>query len=102
MAYDGRVRPVRDPNLVFRRIADDWILVPIRQEVPDVTKIFVLNETGARIWDLMDGVRTADEIAAEIASEFDVEAAAARTYVRGFLDRLSAIPSPGRPEAVPA
>ena len=46
-----------DPNIVDRNIAGEVILVPIRNNVGDLESIYTLNETAARIWELLDGVR---------------------------------------------
>lgn len=35
--------------------------------------IYVLNETGARIWDLVDGQRSLAEIRDHLVQEYDVE-----------------------------
>jgi hypothetical protein len=61
-----------DPNIVFRNIAGEMILVPIRNNVSDMAKVFTLNETGARIWELFDGTRTLAQIHQQMAAEFDV------------------------------
>ena len=65
-------RFVRDPSMVFRRIADETILVPIRRKVGDVESLYTLNEVGARIWELIDGVRPVEQIRDLIVSEFEV------------------------------
>ena len=43
----------KDPNMVSRKIADEVILVPIRQNVGDLESIYTLNEVATRIWELM-------------------------------------------------
>lgn len=49
-----------------------------------------LNETGARVWQLCDGERSAQEIAQEIASEFGADVRAVLGDVIAFLEALSA------------
>jgi len=39
----------KNPEIVFRRIADEFILVPIRQKAVDLKSIYTLNETAAFI-----------------------------------------------------
>ncbi|MGZ6248231.1 MAG: PqqD family protein, partial [Syntrophales bacterium] len=48
----------KSQNTVFRKIGDEYILVPIAASVADVESIFNLNETGAAIWDRIDGKKT--------------------------------------------
>lgn len=49
-----------------------------------------LNATGARIFELVDGNRTEEQIAQAIVSEFQVDLARARVDVRAFLGVLAA------------
>ena len=54
MDFDEKVYKKSD-SIVSRKIADEFILVPIRQNVGDMESIYALNETSARIWELIDG-----------------------------------------------
>jgi hypothetical protein len=62
----------RNEALVFRKIGDECILVPIRQGVGDLESIYTLNETAARIWELLDGTAKGIEIRDKMIEEFDV------------------------------
>ena len=62
----------KDPNMVSRKIADEFILVPIRQNVGDLESIYTLNETAARIWELIDGKKKVNGIKDMIVDEFEV------------------------------
>lgn len=79
---------VRDQNMVFRKIADECVLVPIRQDVADLSKIYLLNEVGGRIWELLDGQRLVRDIRDLIAAEFEVSVSEAGTDVMGFFHQL--------------
>jgi hypothetical protein len=57
--------------MVFRKIGEECILVPIRQRVGDMDSIYTLNETAARIWELLDGRTKARDIRVRILEEFD-------------------------------
>ncbi len=63
----------KDLNIVSRRIVDEIVLVPIRQNVGDLERIYTLNEVGAFIWDLIDGKRQIREIKEMSLKEFDVD-----------------------------
>jgi hypothetical protein len=65
--------PRKSESSVFRKIGDECILVPVASSVADVNSIFSLNETGAAIWDLIDGKRNLRDIVAEIEGEFEVQ-----------------------------
>lgn len=58
--------------IVFRKIGDEYLLVPIQQSVGDMESIYTLNETAARIWELLDGAAKGTEIRDKITEEFDV------------------------------
>ncbi len=62
----------RDTSMVFRRIAGECVLVPVRRNVADVESIYTLNEVGAQIWEFIDGKRRVKEIRDLIVAEFEV------------------------------
>jgi len=63
----------RNPDIVYREIAGEFILVPIHHQAGEADSIYVLNETGTRIWELADGKRTLADIIRMITAEFDVD-----------------------------
>jgi len=81
----------KDPSIVAREIAGEMILVPIRQNVGDLESIYTLNETAARMWELLDGQRSLREIHGVIVDEFDVEAEEAQQDLLGFVAQLETI-----------
>jgi hypothetical protein len=81
----------KSDSIVFRKIGDEFILVPIRQNVGDLDSIYTLNETAARIWELIDGERSLDEIKSMMIEEFDVTPAEAEKDVIEHLQQLEGI-----------
>jgi hypothetical protein len=56
----------RNADLPFQRLEEDTIIVdPKRREV------HLLNQTAARVWELLEAPRTLDEIVAALADEYD-------------------------------
>ncbi len=56
----------RDPDLPFQKLDEDTIVVdPRRREV------HLLNETAARIWELLESPHTIDQLAARLAEEYE-------------------------------
>ena len=87
-----------DENIVDRNIAGEVILVPIRNNVGDLESIYTLNETAARIWELLDGVRTLGEVRDAMVGEYEVgagEAEADLLEVVGQLVEAEAIRAAG-------
>ncbi|MFN7171052.1 MAG: PqqD family protein [Candidatus Omnitrophota bacterium] len=63
----------KNPNFVARKIADEIILVPIKKEAADFEAIYNLNnDVSVKIWELIDGKRTTEEIKNKILEEFGV------------------------------
>lgn len=70
---DGRSVFRRSTDVVCRQVGHESILVPIRNNVGNLDFVYTLSPVAARIWQLMDGVRTADEIVETICEEYDVD-----------------------------
>ncbi|MBN1349460.1 PqqD family protein [candidate division KSB1 bacterium] len=78
----------KDSSIVSRKIADEFILVPIRQKAGDLDNIYTMNEVAARIWELIDGKKRVEEIRNAIVEEFDVEPQEAEPDLIEFLQKL--------------
>ena len=59
--------PVMYPTVVGRIVDQEAVLV-----LPEQGQVKVLNPVGARIWTMIDGIRTIREIAALISQEYEV------------------------------
>jgi hypothetical protein len=81
----------KSDSVVSRKIANEFILIPIRQNVADLESIYTLNEVGARIWELMDGKMTMREIKEKIVEEFEVTAREAEKDIAEYLQQLEKI-----------
>ena len=84
-------RYAKDPNMVFRDIEGEMILVPIRRRTADLESIYTLNETGSRIWELIDGQHTLREIRDIIVQEYEVTPEEAETDLAEFMAYLGEI-----------
>ena len=78
----------KDPDVVSREIAGEQILVPIRKKTADMAAIYVLNETGAHVWSLLDGVRSLSEVGAILAESYDVPSETVRADVVDLVGQL--------------
>lgn len=94
------IRPERNPDIRWRkeRRAEEEVLEALRRgedasERGVVTLVLSgmmhqLNLFGGRIWELADGTRSTEEIAAAVAAEFGWEAAQVRADVEEFVQDL--------------
>jgi len=81
----------KNSDVVFRRIADEYLLIPVRQRAVDLKSIYTLNDAAAFIWELIDGKRTVSQMTDRLAKEFEVEAPQAGSDVAGLLSHLEAL-----------
>lgn len=64
--------PSHSPDVVFRRINDEFLLIPLTDNIADMDSLYRLTETGAFIWELIDGRLSIGDITSKVAEEFDV------------------------------
>ncbi len=78
----------RHPSVSFTRFGDEMLVV-----VPKLSWQLVLNGTGARVFELLDGTRSVADIAGQIASEY--EGATAEGVVGDVRDVLADLAEKG-------
>jgi hypothetical protein len=78
-------------SIVGREVAGEVILVPIRKSAADLESIYTLNETAARIWQLIDGQRSTGDIRDALIGDFEVAQQEAERDVEELLEQLQAI-----------
>lgn len=81
----------RSNNIVTRKIAGETILVPIRQKASDLENIYVFNEVGSRIWELLDGKRGSVEIGEILIEEFEASPVEIEKDLLNFLSSLEEV-----------
>ncbi len=91
----------KNPDVVYRVIAGEAILIPITRETQGAGRMLTLNETGAFIWERLDGKRRLGEFLKELRDEYEVEEATAR---RDLLEMISELEKSGaiRPQGTEA
>ncbi len=75
--------PTPNPDVIGQRMEDEAVIVTAASGT-----VKVLNDVGARIWELADGQRTVADIAATIAGEYDVDPSQAQTDTLAFVAEL--------------
>ena len=75
-------------ELIKREIAGDTILIPVGKTVLDSNGLFMLNELGAFIWDLLPKVETEAEICEAVLREYEVSAEEAAGDIAAFMNEL--------------
>lgn len=59
-------------DVVSRRVGDEVVIVPIRNNVGDLDSVYTLNEVAARVWSLLDGRHDSESVIEVICREFEV------------------------------
>ena len=73
----------KNPSVVCTELDDGAILLNL-----DTTYYYNLNETGLRIWQILDEVGTPLQIAQRLASEYDIDVEGAETSVFRLIKEL--------------
>ena len=81
----------KSDSIVSRKIADEFLLVPIKQNVGDLESIYTLNEVATRVWELIDGKKKVKEIQDKIVEEFEVTPQEAEKDLASLVKQLLAV-----------
>jgi hypothetical protein len=81
----------RSDRMVGRRVADEYILVPIVGHGAELDGIYNLSRVGAFIWELLDGHHSGEEVVEALVDRFEVDRATAETDYGSFLAKLISI-----------
>lgn len=81
----------RNADFIFRKVVDEYVLVPIHQDVATMDCIYSLNEVGAFIWEKLQEKRTQAELQAAILDEFDADAQVLAQDLENFLQEMITI-----------
>ncbi len=83
MSFRADSIPRRREGAEGQRFGEDFVVLD-----PEGHMLRGLNETAARVWELVDGRRTARDIAGVVASEYGVEVERVLGDCLAFLERL--------------
>jgi hypothetical protein len=80
--------PTHSPSVVTRKTGNEYVLVPVANNIADMDSVYTLNETGAFIWEQIDGKRNVEEIVGLLVQEFDIDRETAVKDVFEFIDNM--------------
>lgn len=81
----------RNPDYIFRRIVDEMVLVPIRQDVADMDCIYTMNPVGSFIWERLDEPASEADLEAAILEAYDADPETVAEDLEVFLQEMTAI-----------
>jgi hypothetical protein len=76
-------------SVVTRKTGNEYVLVPITNNIADMNSVYTLNETGAFIWEQIDGKRSVEDIIIELTNEYDIDKQNAESDVFTFIENMS-------------
>lgn len=88
-------RFTRNPAFLIRKIADEYIIIPIRRQASEIDNIYTMDEVAGRIWDLVDGHNRVADICQAIVAEFAVDIEQATVDIIEFMMQLLEIGAVG-------
>lgn len=81
---------VKSANFVEKRVGDELILVPLSQQVAQMSEVFTLNDVGAFIWDLIVNPHTLEQLVNQVVDHFEVSIQIAQHDIIAFLNQAKA------------
>jgi len=75
-------------SIVTTKTGNEYVLVPIANNIADMNSMFTLNETGAFIWEHIDGKNSVENIINEMTIEYEVDFETASYDVFSFIDDM--------------
>ena len=78
----------RSPSIVTRKTGNEYVLIPVANNIADMTSVFTLNDTGAFIWEQINGERNVEEIIVSLTAEYDIDKKIAEADVFSLIDDM--------------
>lgn len=78
----------RSPSVVTRKTGNEYVLVPLTDNIADMTSVYTLNETGTFIWELIDGEKNIGDIINALIREYDTDSDTAKEDVLSFISKM--------------
>jgi len=76
-------------SIVTRKTGNEYVLVPITNNIADMNSVYTLNETGAFIWEQIDGKKDVEEIISALTEEYNIDFDSAKEDVFSFIENLN-------------
>ena len=78
----------KESDFATSSVLGETIIVPIKGGVGDLNSIYILNELGTQIWELIDGKSSINRIIEDICKAYDVGPEEAEKDAIEFLNSL--------------
>ncbi len=85
----SKKRYSRKEEVVFRRIADEKLLIPVSGRLANMQNIFIINSVAEFVWDRLDGAITVESIIQDLLDSYEVDRQTAENDVSSFIEKLA-------------
>lgn len=75
-------------GFLLRKLAGQWVVVPIGPNVVEFSNILMLSESGALLWNKISEGADEEELVREILGTYDIDEETARKDVREFIAKV--------------
>ena len=75
-------------SVVTTKTGNEYVLVPIANNIADMNSMYTLNETGAFIWEHINGKNSVENIINDLTQEFDIDYSTASIDVFSFINEM--------------
>ena len=89
----------RSERMVSRRIADEYVLVPLAGRGAEIDGLYNLSRVAAFIWERLDGAASGEAIVEALLERFDVDRPRAEQDYRELIGKLLSIAAVREPVA---
>ena len=76
------------PSVVGRKTGNEYVLIPVSNNIADMNSVYTLNESGAFIWEQIDGRKSVADLINLMMDEYEVDYKTAASDVTGFLGNM--------------
>ena len=76
-------------SIVTTKTGNEYVLVPVANNIADMNSVYTLNETGAFIWEHINGENSVEDIINKMMAEYEVDFLTASEDVYSFIDDMS-------------
>jgi hypothetical protein len=75
-------------SVVTTKTGNEYVLVPIANNIADMNSMYTLNETGAFIWEHVNGKNSVEDIISDLTEEYDIDFSTASGDVFSFINEM--------------
>ena len=75
-------------NFVLRKIAENWMVLPLAEETVNFSDMLTVNDSGAMLWKRLEDGCDKETLVQVLLDEYEVSREEAEADVEGFLEKL--------------